>query len=283
MYERNSGVLRARSQTAFHGYRGFMDAERKQREQRGQGSREERPWGALVLAGARLAAEVAAEVLWPTRCALCDAPGSVLCADCERALPRLDWWRACRRCGSPFGLMQCDLCNQTALARLGREKLPFAACASAVMFDEGTSGRIVRVFKDQGEQRLSAAMAALMANALPPSWEFDAVTFVPATLAAVRSRGFDHAQLVAVEVSSLLDAPCVEALARPKTRDQRALSGRQRIKNLAGRFRCEGTCPQSRLLLVDDVFTTGATLCAATDALLAAGCQEVRCLTFARV
>ena len=231
---------------------------------------------------ARFAVEVAAETLWPTRCALCDVGGAVLCDRCARDLPFVDWWRACHRCGAPFGSVQCDLCNPVALARIGRDELPFAACASAVLFDEST-GRVVRVFKDQGEQRLSETMASAMVRMVPPSWSFDAVTFVPATLAAVRYRGFDHAGLIANDVAEKLGMPCVETLARPKTRDQRVLGAAQRIANLRGRFAALDCKPPDRVLLVDDVYTTGATLCAATDALNAAGCEDVYCLTFARV
>ena len=230
----------------------------------------------------RFAGEVVAETLWPTRCALCDMPGAVLCERCARRLPYVDWWRACHRCGSPFGRVQCDACNPVALGRLMRDDLPFSQCASAVVFDEGT-GRLVRVFKDQGEQRLSREMAAAMVRMVAPSWEFDAVTFVPATLTAARYRGFDHAQLVARDVAAELDAPCIETLARPKTRDQRKLTGAQRIANLTGSFHALDKRLPNRVLLIDDVYTTGATLCAATDALLAAGCKEVSCLTFARV
>ena len=239
-------------------------------------------FGDKVRRAARFAAEVAAETLWPTRCALCDAPGAVLCDRCKGKLPYVDWWRACRRCGSPFGSVQCDLCNPVTLRRMGRKELPFAACASAVMFDDET-GRLVRVFKDQGEQRLSAVMAAEMVRVVPPAWRFDAVTFVPATLAAARYRGFDHAELVAHDVAAAIGLPCVSTLARPKTRDQRQLGGSQRIANLAGSFRALGPGQPRDVLLIDDVFTTGATLCAATDALRAAGCEHVHCLTFARV
>ena len=122
-----------------------------------------------------------------------------------------------------------------------------------------------------------------MVRMVPPDWRIDAVTFVPATLAAARYRGFDHAQLIARDVSRDLGIVCIESLARPKTRDQRALTRSQRIANLAGRFHALDRPMPNRLLLVDDVYTTGATLCAASDALLAAGCREVYCLTFARV
>ena len=230
----------------------------------------------------RFASEIAAETLWPTRCALCDMPGAVLCARCAANLAYVDWWRACRRCGAPFGLVQCDACNPVTLGRIGREGWPFAGCASAVSFDDA-AGRLVRTFKDQGEQRLAANMAAAMTRTLPPGWRFDAVTFVPATLPAFRHRGFDHAELVAREVACRLQMPCMPSLERPRTRDQRALSAKQRIANLSGRFRALPGIAFQRPLLVDDVYTTGATLCAATDALIAAGCEEVFCLTFARV
>lgn len=232
---------------------------------------------------ARFAAEVVAETLWPTRCAICDVPGAVLCDRCAATLPVLDWWRACPRCGSAFGKLQCDLCNPVSLARIGRERLPFAGCASATIFDEGTTGQLVRVYKDQGERRLAAELADRMARAVAPAWRPDAVTFVPATKAAVRHRGFDHAELVACEVAGRIGIPCTPALDRPRTRDQRTLTGRERIANLGGRFHATGSAEGARLLLVDDVFTTGSTLCAAADALVDAGAAAVFGLTFARV
>ena len=232
---------------------------------------------------ARFAGEAVAETLWPTRCALCDTPGQVLCDECARDLPFLDWWRACSRCGSPFGKVQCDLCNPIALERIGLDDLPFAGCASATIFSEET-GRLVRVFKDQGEQRLAAVFAKYMARYIVPNWDFGAVTYIPASKAAFRYRGFDHCELLAREVAQRIGRECVCSLDRPVTRDQRALKGSERISNLRCGFRPFATQARGRsLLLVDDVFTTGSTLCAATDALLGAGAREVFCLTFARV
>ena len=236
-----------------------------------------------ALRAARFAGEVVAETLWPTRCALCDAPGQVLCDDCARELPFLDWWRACPRCGSAFGKTQCDLCNPIALARIGIDKLPFAGCSSATMFSEET-GRLVRVFKDQGEQRLATILAGYMARYIAPAWNFDAVTFIPASKAAYRYRGFDHCELLAREVAQLMGRKCVRSLDRPVTRDQRVLSGSERIENLKHGFKpFAETTRGASFLLIDDVFTTGSTLCAATKALLGAGAREVFCLTFARV
>ena len=237
--------------------------------------------GIVKLAGTTT--EALAETLWPTRCAICDMPGAVLCERCCATLPYVDWWHACKRCGSPFGLVQCDICNPIGLSRLGIGRLPFEACASAVHFC-GDTGQIVRVFKDQGEQRLAVDMALIMARISPPEWDYEAVTYVPATLSAFRFRGYDHAELMASALAGNLGLRVISTLNRPRTRDQRKLGGKDRISNLAGSFapRNASEIPHS-LILVDDVLTTGATLCAASQALKQSGVEQVRCLTFARV
>lgn len=233
----------------------------------------------------RGAAEAIAETLWPTRCAVCDTPGEVLCAPCSLNLQHIDWWRACPRCGAPFGRVQCSECNDVMLASSGREEPPFDACASAVAFDDAAA-RIVRTWKDAGERRLAGAMAALMAPMVPPSWraEQPVVVPVPATAAAVRRRGFDHGAELAAAVASCLGLDAVPLLAPPRARDQRALARRGRLANMEGRFiPLPGASAPPSAIVIDDVYTTGATLFAAADAVRAAGARTVRCLTFARV
>ena len=118
---------------------------------------------------ARLAKEAFLETLWPTRCAVCDAPGEVLCGPCRQNLPYIDWWRACPRCGAPFGRVQCSECNAVMLQASGREAPPFAGAASAVAYQEGAR-RVVGAYKDQGERRLAETMATLMAPFVAPAW-----------------------------------------------------------------------------------------------------------------
>ena len=243
------------------------------------------PFADKALLYGHAASEAIAEVLWPTRCAVCDAPGEVLCDACRRNLPYLDWWRACPACGAPFGRTQCTECNRTMLAGTGYARPPFASCASAVVYAEGAP-RIVRAYKDQGERRLAVEMADLMARVIHPAWraEQPVLVGVPATARAVRRRGFDHVELLARELSAATGMPLAQPLARPRSADQRGLDRAERAKNMAEAFTAlPGASVPERVLLIDDVYTTGATLFAATDALLAAGAHKVRCLTFARV
>ena len=228
--------------------------------------------------------EVVAETLWPTRCALCDAPGTPLCAACMRELPYIDALKACPRCGAPFGLVQCTECNPVLLAPFGYEEPPYAAATSALALTDAAR-RIATVYKDQGERGLARPMADVMARYLPPAWlaERPAVSFVPATGAARRRRGFDHAEHLARELSWITGCDFAPLLAQPRRLDQRKLSRMQRIDNMrAALSALPGATMPRHVILVDDVCTTGATLFAATEALRRGGAQNVYCLTFAR-
>ncbi|MEG1512765.1 MAG: phosphoribosyltransferase family protein [Raoultibacter sp.] len=242
---------------------------------------------ALVHDYAHAATEALAETLWPTRCALCDMPGTLLCDECQRALAFIDFWRACPLCGAPHGSVQCSECNPIALKTLARKKLPFSACVCTAAFTP-TTARLITTYKDRGEVRLAQSIAHMMAQVIPPRWpiELEAITVIPASANALRRRGFDHARLLADALADALNMPVVPTLARPRSKDQRGLSKSERAQNMKERFQVNAALHSplpSSILLVDDVFTTGATLCAATDALQAAGVGEVRCTTFARV
>jgi predicted amidophosphoribosyltransferase len=242
----------------------------------------------LVCSYAHAAGQVMLETLWPTRCAVCDAPGEVLCESCRRAFPFIDQWQSCPLCGAPYGSMQCTECNPFSLRDTGWSRFPFSCCVSAVSFTDATA-RIVRLHKDAGERRLAACMAYSIACAIPPGWIVDGsvVSFVPASETARRRRGFDHAQSIAFETAAYVGLPCEKLLTAPRSRDQRKLSRIGRFANMNGRFEVcrgnSGTPMPKTVLLVDDVFTTGATLAAATDALTASGISCVKCATFARV
>lgn len=234
----------------------------------------------------RNAAEVALELLWPTRCAVCDLPGDdVLCSECESKLVPVDACMACPRCGAPYGVVQCTECNEVMLGSAGMDSLPVDSMAHALLLDDAAR-RIVSAYKDGDERRLVRRIAEWTSRYVKPSEVRDGyvVTYVPDSKEAFRRRGFDHSQEIAEELASLCGLECAELFERPSSVDQRELGRRQRIDNMKGRLRLkEGTAVPRRVLVVDDVCTTGATIYAACSALRDAGTESIHALTFAQV
>lgn len=228
--------------------------------------------------------EVFAETLFPTRCAVCDAFGPPLCAQCAARLPYIDALLACPVCGAPFGRVQCTECNRVLLAPFGYEKPPYDRAVSACLLTEKVR-RIVTVYKDQGERSLARPMATIMARYVPASWQrgHPAVAFIPATASARRRRGFDHAEHLARELSWALEAEMAPLLATPRRLDQRTLSRTARIDNMRASLAVlPGATVPPAVIVVDDVCTTGSTIFAAAEALRAGGAQKIYGITFAR-
>lgn len=246
----------------------------------------------------RAAGEVIAETLWPTRCAICDEPGRVLCDDCVRSIRPIDVVFACQRCGSPNSCIQCSECNDVSLGALGLSDFPFTRFASAVQLTDDTK-RIITVYKDHDEHRLAPFIARTMCRYIDPDWldpplrrlpEDDRppsplhVSFIPSTAEARRRRGFDHMEEIAQLVARSMDLPLAPLFERPKNKDQRKLSRRGRMKNMSEQFRIRTDAKvPDRVLLIDDISTTGSTLFGAALALRRAGVVEVYGLTFGKV
>ena len=247
-----------------------------------------------------------AETLWPTRCVGCEEPGALLCKSCAARLERIDQRLACPRCGAPWGHIVCTQCP--APGAVGRDErplpapFPFEAARAATSFC-GVACDSVHAYKDGDERRLADVMADELACALRAKWRpalpadlaararrvddwtdwADCIVPVPCTAAAHRRRGFDHVGLVAEGLGARTGLPVAAALRSRKSADQRELSAEERRRNRAGSFTVCADVAGARLLLLDDVMTTGATASAAADALLAARAESVRVAVFSRV
>lgn len=153
--------------------------------------------------------------------------------------------------------------------------------ARAPLKYEGVGKEIVHSLKYQGYTRVvERLMAPLMVESVDDS--FDAVACVPLHRSRRRKRGFNQAELMARAVAERIKVPFSDKLESvKKTRDQVELSASERRKNVAGAFTVTGAL-QGKVLLVDDVFTTGATLSAGADALVRAGAEEVHALSLCR-
>lgn len=143
--------------------------------------------------------------------------------------------------------------------------------------------RLVHALKYQNNRNVARFLAELLGTrTLPWAYLPHVVTHVPTTPARVRQRGYDQAELLARSVADDLGVPHKATLTR--VRSTKALTGQGRSAReaaLRGAFAAR-PLPGARLLLIDDVLTTGATLRAAKAALQAAGAAEVRCAIVAR-
>lgn len=215
-----------------------------------------------------------ADLFYPQHCVGCRRRASdVLCRDCFEALP----WIGepfCRRCGMPtaFDVFVCEECKG---GDFGFES------ARAPLRYEGVGKQIVHALKYGGYLRVVEKLAApMMREAV--AGDFDVVVPVPLHRSRLRRRGFNQAEVLARGLAEKIKVPASDKLeAVRRTRDQVELSATGRRANVEGAFRAPGVV-RGRALLVDDVFTTGATLSACAGALRRAGAEEVHALSLCR-
>jgi predicted amidophosphoribosyltransferase len=213
------------------------------------------------------------DLIVPPRCALCLTPGPLACAACLAAVPLLAGPR-CARCGRPT-VLDVRACRECRGRRLG-----FATARAAIAY-EGAGRDLVHRLKAGGLASLAVPAAGLVAAALD-SPAAAAVTWVPPDPWREVLRGYHPPRLLAAELASRWSLPAAPMLrATGPRRPQRGLDRRARRANVRGAFAARGRVP-SRVVLVDDVFTTGATLSAAATALRAAGARQVHAVTLAR-
>jgi len=142
---------------------------------------------------------------------------------------------------------------------------------------EGALGALVRAGKYAPRTALLTGLGHRLGRGLrdrAPDW--DAVTWVPSPTVRRASRGFDPAETIARAVAAELERPLVATLRRVEASPQVARSDRQRRTAIRGAYVTAAPVgPETRLLLVDDVITTGATLATCADALLCAGARAI--------
>jgi predicted amidophosphoribosyltransferase len=221
----------------------------------------------------RASVGVVLDLLLPQRCVGCGAGGTVLCAACTAALPRLGT-TLCERCGAPtaWPVRRCRECA-------GR-RLAFASARAAVAYD-GAVRAVVAAWKERGLRRLAATAADLVVEAVPRPG-VAVLCFVPPERDRSLERGHHPAERLARELARRWELPVERLVRRARsTPPQRGLGLADRRRNVAGAFTAVAKAP-SAVGVVDDVYTSGATANAAGSALRKAGARRVEVVTFAR-
>lgn len=201
-------------------------------------------------------------LLFPPRCPFCgklmEKPG--ICPECEKTLP---WIEDAERVRKGAGDLRCaGVLWYEEAAREGLLRLKFQGAASAA-------------------EPLGARMAQCAAECF--SGEFDTVTWVPVSKKRLRKRGFDQAELLARAVCRVWETEPVRLLR--KSVDNPAQSGihdaAARRANVLGVYEAVGQVRGKRILLVDDICTTGATLTECVRVLKDAGAEDIMCVAAA--
>lgn len=229
------------------------------------------------------AARAALDLLLPPRCPACGVVTASPDAFCASCFGQVRWLDAsqCARCG------EAEADRHPACARCREPAPAFAAARAAAAYD-GPARTVVLRFKHGDATGLAAALAARMAR-LAPDWLRPDALLVPVPLHRWRlwRRGYNQAALLATALARATGAATVpDALARTRaTALSAGMDRADRAANVAGAIACARPAAVAgrRVVLVDDVITSGATMDACARSLADAGAQQVVALAFARV
>ena len=236
----------------------------------------------------RKAAAVLLNLAFPDDCRVCSSPLSnysriPVCPACLEIPKPFVAEHYCVSCNSPFiNAYPLDENGQCGLCRRGLTG--FDAAYSFGEY-EGTLRKLVHLFKYSNVETLSNPLGRMMVSALPRDIRFDLVTAMPLHWTRRWKRGFNQAEALARVAADSLRIPLVSVLKRTRATPQQAnLTNAQRRLNVRGAFevRDKARIANQHVLLVDDVFTTGATAGACAAVLKRAGAKRVTVLTLAR-
>lgn len=213
-------------------------------------------------------------ILAPYSCISCGREGALLCAWClpDAFTPVPE---RCYRCHAlSRGSKVCDKCRKLA---------PIGHVWVAVEY-EGYAKQLVTSYKFARAKDVAAILAARLHETVPFTPEGTIVTFVPTATSRVRERGYDHAEVMARSFAALRDLDCIPLLYRMGQTRQVGSKRSQRITQLAGAFRTRNDehIKGAKILLIDDIVTTGASLAAASKVLKSAGAKSLDAAVFAQ-
>ena len=207
------------------------------------------------------------DLVFPRRCVVCGGPAQALCGSCSDSLRRLGEPR-CERCGAPtaWPVERCRECS-------GR-RIAFASARAAVAYDDAAR-LLVAAWKERGLRKLAALAAELVCRGRPAAERVHADLRPGRPESPPRPRP-QPGRAPGGEIGARWQLPVASLLARAHgVAPQRGLPLAERRRNVRGVFQATGRAPGA-VVLVDDVYTSGATVSAAATALRKAGATTSR-------
>ena len=188
----------------------------------------------------------------------------------------------CRRVLSDHAPGVCSACQKRILLNVNpphKAKGAFYKCVYSALWYEGAVRKCLHRYKFSGKSNYAPTLAKILQHALPQDQTFDIITFVPTNPQNIKQRGYHHTGLLAQELSALTGIPCKELLMKTrKTSPMHGLHVAQRRANILGAIAVSAPIDAimgKRILVVDDLITTGSTMSECARALMERGAAGV--------
>ncbi len=201
--------------------------------------------------------------------------GQYFCSDCQKSLPIItsDY---CEKCGRQLkaGSTNCTDC---------KERMIYVDKARSLYSYEGAISKLIKGLKFYNKKYVVDIFINDLSNLYFKSYfNADNILFVPMTIKAESVRGFNQSKLIAEKLAQATNVPLLDGVSKVKeTKRQSTLNGKERLENVKGAFKLKkGVVVKDKtIVLVDDVFTTGATSEAIAKVLKDKGASKVYLLT----
>ena len=230
----------------------------------------------------RKAGKLFLDMLYPRRCPVCHdiavPGGSRICNVCREKLKPITGPR-CFRCSKPLKREEqeyCKDCRKTRLFDQGIGIFPYGSVLQESLFK-------LKYGKRQEYGSFYGQIAAVYSREIIRNWGVEIIIPIPLHRKRMEKRGYNQAELIAEALGKTLCIPVDSRLMKRKvnTRPQKELDYRERKQNMKNAFFLKGENRYRRILLVDDIYTTGSTIEAAAELLKRTGAENVFFLTIA--
>ncbi|MBO4693218.1 MAG: ComF family protein [Clostridia bacterium] len=213
--------------------------------------------------------------LYPNKCAACGEiieENKVLCDYCSIVVNNIDFRSFCTKCGLDKDGCRCKF-----------REFRFKGIAGAYK-NEGTAKTVYYSYKMNKRTELASFFAKSVAATVKRVFrgvKFDAVCSVPTSLRSKFRHGFDHTDIIASKLADELGVKYLTGILRVRAfkRPQHGSSSVKRLENVMDKYYTVERIKEKRILLFDDIYTTGSTLDEVTKELMFAGAYEVYCVS----
>lgn len=216
------------------------------------------------------------ELFFPSRCAVCNKIGSFFCESCRQKILFIKE-QTCPKCNKIYSSGKyCKRC---------RKEQKLQGIIASTYFKDESAKKIIHELKYRGYFAVAPTLAEIITqNIKAEGIRFDLVAPAPISKKRLRQRGYNQSEEIAKRIVEISNKKLLVGLKKIKeTKPQVGLKKKDREKNLIGAFTYLGPdITGKRILLVDDVKTTGATLSACAAELKKAGAKEVWGVVFAK-